>query len=645
MPNKLNPTGANDAEAINSADDYSRSCAGRSQGRGGRGPGRGDGGRGSLGRGSEGRGRGRDMSRFPRSVSEHNEESVEDEGGASTTALNIRKFCESLSKYTSTDTLVRIVSGDNELWNQSFEAAAEAMDMERFVPILLKVVLKLPNQSSVSVSPERLLPVLLKLLRLAADADSLRLFLDVFPKLRGESFLIKMSNKVEVLKLIEKLRVEINKATQRLISSYRSVADIVALVGEINIAVDDFKVLISTSRVSGTERDCDRNSEELPYYMLWSTSPTLKWLLDAQWLKHEPLREQYESVEQYAATMKSLWTTLSFYWGAAAVSPRCHHNDNNQACLAPLLSNPRSNKYCTIKVYREEGKVACGMPALYGCFRSGHDAICASCFTKKQELIIGRPAQRDSSTDIYDASIRTLSVRNDSVVLNLCQTLSRKPPEASINWPTTYRLQPSSLVALVNLAVSKAPLKPEQPIFLGEIISSHNDDREEYSRRSRGELSVRLLTKQDCIYLASNNPSFGEGSNVAVIDLRVFVPEVVSVLATLCSPSFEQSLQRLKFAGKLLGLLEDANTPRLLNSNGSLITQVAFAISHSDIKCIKRFSEEDKQLLVQRISSIPSIRSMDTTQREALCAALQSSVHCTQGPPGTGKVNYIFFCQ
>eukprot|EP01031_Cornospumella_fuschlensis_P032165 gene32165-38906_t len=551
------------------------------------------------------------------------------------TAPNIVEFCKSLSRsITNYDAVVRVIRSAHDLWNQAFDAVAESADMAQFISVLLKVIVILPDQTVVSMPPERILPLLIKLTHHARDVSSLRLFLDVFPKLYNESCLGKMRRKEDVLCLANKLADEIDNTAKRLMSSL-AVRDVFPLIAEMSKCVSSFHVFIQTYQVRCEEHKGD---EDIPVYMRWSASPTLKWLLDARWLQHEPLREQYESVEQYAATMKSLWTTLSFYWGAAALSPRCHHSESGQACLNPLLSNPRNNKFCTMRLSGPQGKMSCGKPALHGCFRFGHDAICASCFTKKQDLIVGPPAQRDSSTDIYDAVVNNLSVRNDSTVLGLCSTMSRKPPEASINWPTTYRLQPTSLVALVNLAVSKASLKPEQHIYFGEIISSHNDDRQEYARRARGELSVRLLTKQDCIFLTTPSPNFNKGSNVAIIDLRVFVPEVVSVLATLCSPSFDSSLQRLPYVNKLLGVLDVAKAGDHIEfASSSLEQQVAFSVFHSDIQCIRRFSEADKHLLVQRISSIPNIRSMDKTQREALCAALQSSVHCTQGPPGTGK--------
>lgn len=531
-----------------------------------------------------------------------------------------------------------MVSNNSELWNQAFDAAAEATDMTRFISVLLKVFVNLPDQTRLSVSPERILPLLLKLLRLASDIGSLRLFLDVSSKLYRESCLSKMRSKKDVLAQVDDLLREIDSTTMRLLSFSPSTRDVIQLMGDIGTFMGKLQAIFAAIKVSGDECQADSQSLNLPVYMGWSSSPTLQWLLDARWLKHTPLQEQYESVEQYADTMKSLWTTLSFFWGAAAVSPRCHHCDNNQVCQVPLLFNSR-NTYCTMKIHGAQGKLTCGKPALYGCFRFEHDAICFSCFGKKQKLIIGPPAQRNSSTDIYDAVIQMLSFRNDSTVLNLRNTLSRKPPETAINWPTTYRLQPTSLVALVSLAVSNASLKPDQHIFFGEIISLHSDDREEYARRSRGELSVRLLTKQDCIFLANNTPNFSKGSNVAVIDLRVFVPEVISVLATLCSPLFEQSLHRLSYGSKLLGILDVASTGDHIAFAAPLEMQVRFAVFHSDIQCIKRFTEADKQLLVQRICSIPNIQSMDSTQREALCNALKSSVHCTQGPPGTGKVS------
>jgi hypothetical protein len=175
----------------------------------------------------------------------------------------------------------------------------------------------------------------------------------------------------------------------------------------------------------------------------------------------------------------------------------------------------------------------------------------------------------------------------------------------------------------------------------------------ETCRRARGELSVRLLSRSDSVLFPAymSLPRFTRGSKVVVIDMRVFVPQVISVLATLASSSFEAAIERVPFGNFLLGNRDDrpAWDPFSVEVDGNDISRailwklVHHAVYYSSIDCLKILSSEQKRDIATEICEIKVVQTLDRTQGYAFAAGLSQTLNCTLGPPGSGK-SYVGVC-
>ncbi len=385
----------------------------------------------------------------------------------------------------------------------------------------------------------------------------------------------------------------------------------------------------------------------------WFQKPTMKWLLSGNWYENTKLLVHYDSIDHYASTLQTLWIQLSFYWGLAAFWPKCRyrvsHGDEKDVkiCNSPMLCSPHASMQCSMKF---KGRGQCTNPARWTCPFRNHDGCCNECASKKIENATCSPdiGGYDLSTDVYDGTVCYIKYQNDSMVIDLTHLASRKPPEKEVNWRTSYRLQPACLVGIVLLSATKAKIPLSSQIYWGEIIlkEARDGDFKEYERRKKGLLTIRLLSKADSELLPTEiNDKFSIDSKVAVIDCRVFVPEVFSVLSTISNPNFKTGLERLPFKQSLLGLeqgLSETETDFQYSVNEREMA-IADAVNHSNIPAISRLSNENKAKIIRRIQCIQLVESLDRTQLEAFCKGLKYSLHCTQGPPGTGK-SYVGVC-
>eukprot|EP01038_Epipyxis_sp_PR26KG_P002142 gene2142-3042_t len=174
---------------------------------------------------------------------------------------------------------------------------------------------------------------------------------------------------------------------------------------------------------------------------------------------HDPpdLLSRYENSDEYAIGLLRIWTLLSFYWGSGAVWPKCTHRTAGKdvvTCGEPMLCKVEFSIGCTSKLHSAG---YCGKQSSWKCLRRDHDAYCDECLFKRQLLVVGSPGVH-ASTDIYDATVTAETSRREGIVYFLSNLASRKPPQIPPNWRTTYRLQPSVLVAIVKLSVSTEPL-------------------------------------------------------------------------------------------------------------------------------------------------------------------------------------------
>ncbi len=144
-------------------------------------------------------------------------------------------------------------------------------------------------------------------------------------------------------------------------------------------------------------------------------------------------------------------------------------------------------------------------------------------------------------------------------MFHLTGVTSRRPPQIAPNWRTTYRLQPSALVAVVKLSVSNEPLQPAHVLHWAEIVQSVAPGRAvpgrrpvpESQLRQDGKMAIRLLGRGDIATFTAES-DLPLTTQVAIIDLKVFVPEVISVLATFANPRFGEHLSLIPFAKRLI---------------------------------------------------------------------------------------------
>jgi hypothetical protein len=342
-------------------------------------------------------------------------------------------------------------------------------------------------------------------------------------------------------------------------------------------------------------------------------------------------QDVYPKLDDYIKSMQETWTLLTFYWGAAAFWPKCGSQDNGKACNNPLLHVHSSRSQCKF----------CKSVARWSCFRRNHDSICDRCLKAAQDGFLG-PSGNKASTDVYDSLITSVAISSENRVIHCTQLRCRKPPhQTQINWKTSYRLQCAQMVAVIPVNSADSPLGRDCPLFWGEIVPhSQKESSIEHVKRGKGEISIRLLGKNDCDLFGDmmDEHQFSTGKRIVVVDMRVFVPEVISVLATLTSKLFKSGLKTVAFQSLLLDSTNASNM-LALPTNLALKNILFFSIKNSTISAVKKLSDENKQILVEEIWSIPQVQSLDETQGRAFASALLQSLHTVQGPPGSGKVS------
>ena len=197
------------------------------------------------------------------------------------------------------------------------------------------------------------------------------------------------------------------------------------------------------------------------------------------------------------------------------------------------------------------------------------------------------------------------------------------------NWNTTYRLQCSGLVAVVKLGVQNEALQRDYTIQWAEVLPSALTGKgqrpiPEGNYRRDGRIALRLLGRGDLSALQTE-PELPLNTHVAVIDLRVFVPEVLSVLSTFAHPHFATHLQQIPFAKRFIGL--QRSPPLLRLPRGATIeADVRAAIESSEIHCIRMLSREDKQEIGDQICAVSMARSWrpSPVHSAALCIVLKA---------------------
>lgn len=124
---------------------------------------------------------------------------------------------------------------------------------------------------------------------------------------------------------------------------------------------------------------------------------------------------------------------------------------------------------------------------------------------------------------------------------------------------------------------------------------------------------------------------------MAIIDLRVFVPEVISVLSTFAQDSFRQHLRQIPFIDSILGKGDPAQRIPIDCVNSSVSDAITAAVMQSTLQTIQALTFNGRRDAAAKICKLKQVKSLYGTQLDAFVSSLWSPVHCTHGPPGSGK--------
>ena len=615
---------------------------------------------------------------------------------AQSSSHSLKDFCVGLQKSLKSQSNSGFIPNDRNLqqWRVCFESAGFlTSDLAAFRSTFLQTYLKLPDEERFAPKAENLLQVVDAYLK--QPRVDLQIILNIFQQ--------RLSRHSSLQTIDDKMKIECGLRDME--STVRDLfrnAEMFDKLVEISTQIKEYKVKISSLVIKSSLKSASSlspNETTKPMFG-WLENSTVGWLASGCIIGGPTLKKHYKSVNDYVLSVQSVWTMLTFYWGTAALWPRCRckQSQNDMACGKPLLSqHKRNGGHCSMKIQTVNGKMTtCDAPATWKCGFRGHDSICDRCVDKHQELILGPRGSREASTDIYDGEVTRTHLQMDSAVLTISKFMSRKPPTVPVRWRTTYRLQPATLVGVIVMHASNVSLKKDMKIYWGEVSNTYGD-LPEFQLRERGNMTVRILSRADCNDLPAHiNLPFSVGSKVVVIDLRVFVPEVMSVLSTLVHSSFSNGLERLPFVQPLLacnnngqkslweeviGIYEKHDPSKLekiddimakykgreaylldkvkrkydftdeqavsmaavITAGHGLNEMIKLAVESSQILCIKQLPPVEKAEIITRICKIAPVRSLDETQGIAFALGLLKTLHCTQGPPGTGK-SYVGVC-
>lgn len=533
---------------------------------------------------------------------------------------------------------------DRSLWHSSWSLAARDSKLSS---ILVRAWLALPASSSLAPTTSNQLLALKKLSEGSMNLKVATAIVDVLEK-RIACGITRYDGTISVADMcaqVEALKSSTCESILHLMRDHRNVSRGAPLLVRIHGA---------SERCARALRDAEHRSpedvESVPKVQHWRgwRQPTLGWLQEGTWLDAPQLLSAYESLDDYCRTLERMLTLLSFYHAAGSIFPRCRklseQNGERMQCRQPLLAVVGDEKrQCGHKLPDQS---TCRRPAKFSCSRRGHEAICKSCLRrlqKGQNGLTGLPS-RYASTDIYDAEVERETMRRGSQIIILKSLASRNPPKEKPNWSTSYRLNCSALVAIAKLGYSGEPLDSDRRLAWAEIVpvDAKRGIKGDYRFRMEARVAIRLLTTSDIPSLARSfdDDIFDLGTQVALLDCRVFVPEVIGVLSTISDPEFLKHLGSIPFSQQLIAGQEKKPppTPPEDGDEGKSVTHVIEkALKSSDMRLLHRLPAETMNQLVRRISKLASDSKLYGAQLEAFAAALSKPLHMIQGPPGTGK--------
>jgi len=378
-------------------------------------------------------------------------------------------FCKTV---VTMNKLTKLNKQQLKTWRACFQLASQSKDdLRQYILPLCKMYLNLTEQREHAPPAYHVLCMIESLLTTNKNNSSVS---EETLKLIKRLFEDRLKRSVSTQTIVDKGPIitsltELKKRCGILLSTQYSDA-IVDLLSLFRSYENDIASLdISANREmtfdedDNEEEDGDGNGNDEKYtdpIFGWIRTPTLQWLCSEEWLTEcmqTPLLESYDSVDEYVATLRSVWTLLTFYWGTAACWPKCLHrsgsgggggggpNNNHRggkgggiieekACTEPLLTPAKGYDKCTMLIHNNDHShhnvQICGNSGKWKCMHPAHRTIiCEDCLQKKKEIVLSTCDSRDSSTDIYDGKIVKRSLNHDVLVFEIDGFVSRKEPK------------------------------------------------------------------------------------------------------------------------------------------------------------------------------------------------------------------------
>lgn len=464
-------------------------------------------------------------------------------------------------------------------------------------------------------------------------------------RLAMDEVLATVTNVSELLAITDKLKQQYSTAIRRVFENakdneFQIISVLLSRASDIESYRKKLQLCSSKTPFINSQND-DSLNENIQPWLGWRDKPTVGWFLSTSWLVVPELQSSYQDYKEYSETLLRMWTLLTFYWGAAALWPKCLHkyNGNDKLCGEPLMVYT-SHGTCTQRI---SSSSRCNAHASWRCLRHDHDSICNRCLHSQQLTLIGSPSL-SASTDVYDGVVIRETTRRDGYIFLIASIKSRKPPRIDPNWKTSYRLKVSGLVGIVRLGSNGEALSRDHRVQFGEIVTFDLHDKfdDDWRSRSKGNMAVRLIGKGDIVSLPIDADYPLEiNERIAIIDFRVFVPEVISVLSTFAQDKFSSHLSEIPFASKLIGqqVSNDSNYEYARNLQHFMKSSqhrelIEYAINTSKIETLKLLKQTERDLIIEKIYRLKQVKSLYGTQLEAFAMGLSSALHCTQGPPG-----------
>jgi hypothetical protein len=512
-------------------------------------------------------------------------------------SADVRAYWELVDRRSKNRQHCRVDIGNHEaeIWKELWRVASLA-------PILSaeSLVLRLPKVMLSQAATEDMAPRIIDVINVLSScagyisnhsempaADALRILENIADLVRQRLALAVGTADAACVQTVGALHVNFTGALLVFLSKDPDRATMLMFSSEVILnykrSLEQAFIKYSGSALSVTAAEITRDA--------WKFRPTMEWLLcPSSW--HDigtGLKPVYEGCEEYADALLRVWTLLTFYWGCGAVFPKCWCKSQgapNTPCGQPLLAriSGASHTRC-VKCQKQD-------LCKWRCYKKDHDAICSECLLLCQNDAIGPPGTR-ASTDIYDAVVGKEQSRGGVTVFHLSGLKSRKPPkDVQVNWKTTYRLCESILGGRGRLSVNGEPIARDKRIDWAEIVSSSTvtgSQEPEHKFRERGQICVRLLSSADCqSFPRESDLHLERGAQLAIIDFRVFVPEVVTVLGTLSSNDFAANLSSLPFADALIGRYRPKFSSFDFCQFGVQRNNLMLAaLEDSDIRCIQ----------------------------------------------------------